>query len=141
MVAIVIFWAAVLAIVFFLLGTFFKALVAVFNGLLVFIGRILLIGGLTLLVGVGLYLIYAITDGIINKGVGEVIGSIVLFLVVLGIIGAIFSELGEIILEVVLEVVPPVLAAISDMLNWLVDKCERGYIKFLKVIVNRLDRC
>ena len=76
MVAFVIFWSAAFAIIFFVLGVFFKALASIFNALLTSIGGILAIGGLAGLAGIGLYLLYAIIDGIIKEGFWSVVGVI-----------------------------------------------------------------
>lgn len=141
MVAFVIFWSAAFAIIFFVLGVFFKALASIFNALLTSIGGILAIGGLTGLAGIGLYLLYAIIDGIIKEGFWSVVGMIVLFLVVIGIIGAIVGGLGAALLELIVVVAEAILFFISGILEWLAATCERAYTKFLTAIIKRLDKC
>ena len=141
MVAFVIFWSAAFAIIFFILGIFFKALASAFNALMASIGGILAIGGLAGLAGIALYLLYAIIDGIIKEGFWSVIGAIVMFVILIGIVGAIVGGLGALILEIVVMVVGYALMIISAVLEWAADLCERSYAKFLKAIISRLDKC
>ncbi len=140
MVALVIFWAAVFAVLFFVLGVVFKALASVFNALMASTG-VFAIGVLAAMAVIALYLLYAIADGIIKEGFWAVFGWVLLFLVVIGIGGAILGGLGAVLLELIIVVAEAVLLVVSGALEWLADKCERGYIKFLKVIINRLGRC
>lgn len=141
MVAFVIFWSAFFALLFFVLGVIFKALASALDALLYSIGRLLAFGGLTALAVIALSLLYAIVDGIIKNGLLSVIGAIVGFVIVLGIFGAILGRLGAALLELVVTVALFVLDVVSGVLEWLADRCERGYIKFLTVIINRLDKC
>lgn len=141
MVAFVIFWSAAFAIIFFILGIFFKALASAFNALMASIGGVLAIGGLAGLAGIALYLLYAIIDGIIKNGFWSVIGTIVMLVIVIGIVGAIVGGLGELILEIVVMVVGYALMIISAVLEWAADLCERLYAKFLKAIISRVDKC
>lgn len=141
MVAFVIFWSAAFAIIFFILGIFFKALASAFNALMASLGGILAIGGLAGLAGIALYLLYAIIDGIIKDGFWSVIGTIVMLVIVIGIVGAIVGGLGALILEIVVVVVGYALMIISAVLEWAADLCERSYAKFLKAIISRLDKC
>lgn len=141
MVAFVIFWSATFAIIFFVLGIFFKALASAFNALLTSLGGVLAIGGLAGGAGVVLYLLYAIIDGIIKEGFWSVVGEIVLIFIVIGIIGALIGGLGAIILEIVVVVVGYALTIVSAILEWAADLCERKYAKFLKAIISRLDKC
>lgn len=141
MVAFVIFWAAVFAIVFFLLGNVFKALASGFSALISSLALLLSVGFLTLAAIIVLYLLYGITDGIITSGIGEVIGTIFMTIVVIGILGALFGGLGAVLLELVLVVVTFALDIIDSVLNWAADLFERGYIKSLKTIINQLEKC
>lgn len=141
MVAFVIFWSAAFAIIFFILGIFFKALASAFNALMASLGGILAIGGLAGLAGIALYLLYAIIDGIIKEGFWSVIGTIVMFVILIGIVVAIIGELGALILEIVVMVVGYALVIISAVLEWAADLCEKSYAKFLKAIISRLDKC
>jgi len=141
LVAFVIFWSAAFAIIFFVLGIFFKALASAFNALMASLGGILAIGGLAGLAGIALYLLYAIIDGIIKEGFWSVIGTIVMFFILIGIVGAIVGGLGAMILEIVVMVVGYALVIVSAVLEWAADLCERSYAKFLKAIISRLDKC
>lgn len=141
MVAFIIFWAAVFAVFFFVAGSLFKALASGFSALISSLAVILSVVFLTIVAIVILYLLYSITDGIINNGIGEVIGSIFMTIVVIGLLVACFGGLGATLLELVLVVVFAVLSLIDAILNWAADLFERGYIKSLKIILNQLEKC
>lgn len=145
MVTFVIFWSAAFAIIFFILGIFFKTLASAFNALKSSIG-VLVKGGLAGLAGVALYLLYAIIDGIIKEGFWSVVGAIVLIIIMFVIIGIIIDYLGcghigTSILDFVVQVVGYVLHIIFVVLEWAAGLCERAYEKFLKAIIRRLDKC
>lgn len=140
MVAFVIFWSSFFALVFFVLGVIFKALASALNALLSSI-KVLSLGALAAMIVIALSLLYAIVDGIVKGGLLSVIGTIVMFVVVLGIFGAIFGGLGAALLELVVTVALFVLDIVSGALEWLANGCENGYIKFLRIIINRLDKC
>ncbi|MCM1186514.1 MAG: hypothetical protein NC251_10315 [Lachnoclostridium sp.] len=141
MVTFIIFWAAVFALLFFVLAVIFKILASALEALLSAGGQTLAIGGLAIMIVIALSLFYAIVDGIIKEGLLSVLGTIVLFVIVLGIFGAIFGGLGAALIELVVAVALFVLEIVSGVLEWLADKCEEGYIKFLRIIVNRIDNC
>lgn len=137
MVTFIIFWAALFALVFFVLGVIFKALASAFHALLFSIGRALAVGGLAGLAALVLYSLYAIVNGIARGDLITVIEAIVVVVLVLCLFGAIVVYLGAILLEFVFKI----LEIVSGILEWFADRCEKGYINFLTVIVNRLNKC
>lgn len=141
MVAFVIFWAAVLAVLFFILGIIFKGLASALNSLLSSIGDILVIGGLATLAVTALYLLYAIIDGIITQGIREVLGMILLFVLGIGIVGALLGGLGSVLLSIIVVITEYILLVSSFVLERAAAICEEGYNKFLTVIQNCLDKC
>ncbi|MCM1326316.1 MAG: hypothetical protein NC094_04265 [Bacteroidales bacterium] len=141
MVTFIIFWAAVFALLFFVLAVIFKILASALEALLSAGGQTLAVGFLAIIIVIALSLFYAIVDGIIKEGLLSVLGTIVLFVIVLGILGAIFGGLGAALIELVVAAALFVLEIVSGVLEWLADKCEDGYIKFLRIIVNRIDNC
>lgn len=141
MVAFVIFWSATFAIIFFVLGIIFKALASAFNALLIAIVEVFVIGGLVGLVGIALYLLYAIIDGIIKEGFWSVGGMIIIFFIVLGAFVAIIGDTGKVLLDIVVTVAMFVLEIISSILECFAMTCEKGYAKFLAAITKRLDKC
>lgn len=140
MVAFVIFWSSFFALIFFVLGVIFKALASALNALLSSV-KVLSLGALAAMIVIALFLLYAIVEGIVQGALLSVIGTIVMFVVVLGIFGAIFGGLGAMLLELVVTVYLFVLDIVSGVLEWLANGCENGYIKFLRIIINRLDKC
>ena len=140
MVAFVIFWSSFFALVFFVLGVIFKALASALNALLSSI-KVLSLGALAAIIMIALFLLYVIVEGIVKGALLSVIGAIIMFVVVLGIFGAIFGGLGAVLLELVVTVALFVLDIVSGVLEWLANGCENGYIKFLRIIINRLDKC
>ena len=149
MVTFVIFWAAVFALLFFLVGVIFKALASVFNyaiqdsvaGMAPIIGMFCV----PVLLAAAIGILYAIVEGIITEGFWSVIGPIVLLVIFVGIIVALFGWLGALLLallELVATCVLVIAGFVSFGLEWLADKCEWGYITFLNVIIKRIDdRC
>ena len=141
MVAFVIFWSAVFAVIFFILGIIFKGLASAFNALLTSIGSILAVGFLTGFALVALYLLYIITDGIITKGFSAVLGWIVLFIIDVAIVGALVGGLGALLLNIVVVIAEYILLAVSCVLEKAAAICETMYAKSLSAIFNRLDKC
>lgn len=152
MVAFVIFWAAVFALLFFLLSVIFKALASVFNyaipaavaGMI----PIIVVFSLPMLAVIAIRILYAIVSVIIEKGFWSVVGSIVLFLIVIGIFWVIFGIFGvaalgllQVILQLAVIAAVIITEYVSVGLEWLADRCERGYKKFLNVIKKRIDMC
>ena len=139
--AFIIFWAAVFAIIFFLVGVVCKGLASVFNGAvetITFVGAISLLGGLA---AVALYLIYAIVNGIITEGFMSVLGTIFMFFLYIGIISLLIGWLGTIIVEIVAYVVTLVMGIVSGILEFAADACERAYGYFLNAIIKQLEKC
>lgn len=141
MIAFIIFWSAEFAIIFFCLGILCKALASAFKALVTSIYTGFVVGGTAGLVGIALYTVYDIIDGIIREGFLSVLKTIVLLLVELAILGAIFGNLGAILLEMVVNIIAFVLDTISNVLEWAADLCERAYIKSLTAIISRVDKC
>lgn len=141
MVAFVIFWSAAFAITFYVLGIIFKGLASAFNALLMAIGRLISIGGITALAGVAVYLIYAITHGILKEGAGAVISEIIMFVVVFGIIISVIGGLGDLIMGIAIMILGAVIDVVSTVLEWTSVFFERIYEKCLKAIIGRLDKC
>lgn len=148
MVAFVIFWAAVFALLFFLLGVIFKALASVFNyALQASVASMIPIIGMffvPIILVIALGILYAIVVGIITEGFWSVIGPLIILLIMIAILVALFGWLGSLLL-VLLELIASyflyIIGLVSFGLEWLADRCERGYIKFLHVIIKRIDRC
>lgn len=148
MVAFVIFWAAVFALLFFLLSVIFNALASVFNYAIpaAVAGMVPVIGAFSLpiLLVIALGILYAIVDGIITSGFWSVIGLFVLLSIVIGIVVALFGGFGMLLLsllELIVSITLLIIAYVSDGLEWLADRCESGYVKLLNVIIKRIDMC
>lgn len=77
MAIIIIFWACVMAIIFFVVGTFFKALASCLEGAITAIEQIIVVGLIMVVGMVGLYLLYAIIHGILNGGLMDVIAYVI----------------------------------------------------------------
>lgn len=147
MVAFVIFWAAVFALLFFLLGVIFKALASVFNYALqaAVASMIPIIGKfcIPILLAIALGILYAIVVGIMTEGFWSVIGLLILLVILIGITVALFGWLGALLwvfLELIVACVLYIVGFVSFGLEWLADRCERGYLKFLNVIIKRIDK-
>lgn len=136
---IAIFGAAVLALLFFLLGVIFKGLASVINGALesiAIVGGIGLAGGALLFV---LYFVYFIANGIATKGLMSVITDIVMLIICLGLFIGLVGWIGEFAITIVYAALAIILGAISTSIEFLAEKCEKIYVHFLNVIIKQTD--
>lgn len=138
---ITIFWSAVFAIIFFILGIVIKALSAAINSLMTSVAGLVALSGLAGLVGVALYLVYAIIDGVIKKGIWYTIGMIVLFIIVISILIVIVGGVGSILLELVVVIAAAALNVLSIVLEWLEEFCEDAYDSSLSSIIKCINKC
>lgn len=145
--AFIIFWAATFAILFFIIGIFFKILASAFYAILNSIVSILKISGVTLLSIVTLFLLYGIVEETVNSSLGRALalfGILVIEVVVgtvfiLGISSFVLTFI-LMFLECIVGIIIFILKSISQILDWISDACEKIYKKLLMVIVSRLDK-
>ena len=140
MASIIIFWAAVSAVLFFLLGIFFKALASAakaMGGLVVLLAAVIVVAGGILLV---LYMIYGLTDEFLTKGFSEMVFEILVFFITLGIVGALLGGLGAIIFTIAVYAAAFVAGIIYIVLETAAGSCEAAYVGSLKTITKRLDQ-
>ncbi|MCH5337980.1 MAG: hypothetical protein J1E03_04300 [Acetatifactor sp.] len=142
MVAVTIFWASAFAVIFFLLGVVFKGLAAAFNALMgSSIVKFFKFTGLAAITVVVLFIIGLIVSSIIDGSIGAIIGFIVLLIVVLAIAYFLVGWLGAIILAVAVVAAEYILFATSFVLEHASYFCEKAYIHFLRIIINRMEKC
>ena len=145
--AFIIFWAATFAILFFIIGIFFKILASAFYAILNSIVSILKISGFILLAIVTLFLLYGIVEETVNSSFGR---ALALFgiLVIEVVVGTVFIlRISSFVLtfilmflECIVGIIIFILKSISQILDWISDACEKIYKKLLMVIVSRLDK-
>lgn len=142
MVAITIFWASAFAVIFFLLGVVFKGLAAAFNALMSSsIGNFIKYAAAAAITVIVLFIIGMIVTSIMDGAIGAVIGLIVLLIVVLAICYYLVGWLGAIILTVAVVAAEYILFATSFVLEHASFFCEKVYIHFLRIIINRIEKC
>lgn len=141
MTTFVIFWAALLAIFFFIAGTLFKALASAFYALMSFIGKMIIFLILGTVVLFSVSGIYMFIDAVIKGGFGNFIEGAVISVVVLGILIAIFGGIGAVVLDIAISTADLVIRAASFILEGAAGVFERGYAKFLTVIIKRIEKC
>ena len=142
MVAITIFWASAFAVIFFLLGVVFKGLAAAFNALMSSsIGKFFKYIGLAAITVIVLFIIGLIITSIMYGSIGEIILFVVLLIVVLAICYYLVGWLGVIILTVAVVAAEYILFATSFVLEHASAFCEKAYIHFLRIIINRIEKC
>ena len=138
MATFVIFWAALLAIIFFLLSVVTKGIFAVLMGTVEVLGKLLIVifygGGAALL----LYLLASVVQSIMDGTFWSAIGSIILFIIVIGIIGAFIGGLLEVILVLVASIAVSIAGIVLKVFGAIYSFFEFGYAYFLKVIMIRL---
>lgn len=145
--AFIIFWAATFAILFFIIGIFFKILASAFYAILNSIVSILKISGVALLSIVTLFLLYGIVEETVNSSLGRALalfGILVIEVVVgtvfiLGISSFVLTFI-LMFLECIVGIIIFILKSISQILDWISDACEKIYKKLLTIIVSRLDK-
>lgn len=140
MVTFVIFGAAILAVLFFVFGVIFKAIASALNATLSSGGNILCLGAVAVVVAIVLEVVGEIIDDIVRNGFWSALGSIIIVVIVIGVLGSLFGGIGAVLFEIIVTVVALLFELASNTLELLADKCEKGYVKSLKVIINRLDR-
>ena len=141
MVAFIIFWAALFCILFFLLGTVFKGLASLFDGL---ISSAIYVISTAIMVGLGeiaLFAVYAIASGVRTSGIGAVLGMMAILFIELALTAALLGGLGSLLLGIILSVLEAVIDIISGALEGAASACEKAYAYFLFVIMQRLDKC
>lgn len=145
MAAFIIFWAALLCVVFFLLGVLFKGLASLFQGILMSVTGTLAI---TLLVGFGELIVFGIlfmAVGIRDWGVANMILTIVVDTVLISIIVVIVLILiggpGAVLLSITLLALEYVIGLVSMVLGGAAVACEKAYVFFLSIIIKQLDKC
>ena len=134
----VIFWSAIFAIFFFVLGIFFKALAATLAALDSTLKDLLPITGIAVFSGIGLYLLYAIVDGIITEGIVSVLGMIASLAIVLLIVFAIFGGLATGLTELIIYLILLAIDTVEMCLETMAFLCESGYAKFVMIMIKRL---
>lgn len=148
MVAIVIFWAAILAGIFYVLGIGFKILDASFMALLSSLKRILIVGIGFLLAFVILYLFYQGGNAYVEGGLSGAVGRITFYvffialdLVVLSYAFGFFGGIILSIFEVVVTCCMPIFGFASGISKAGASICDDIYYHFLQVILNNVKKC
>ncbi|WP_031547769.1 hypothetical protein [Oribacterium sp. FC2011] len=140
MVAFGIFWCAAFAILFFILGVIFKALASAFNALLTTLVNLIALGVLVGLVELAIYMLCSTIQGIITEGFFAVLGSFLMFAVALVIFIVLVGGLGFMIFGLMVSLVSLLAGAVSSILDWIAETCEKQYARMLKSLINRIDK-
>lgn len=141
MTAVIIFWAALIAMIFFLFSTVFKGLAAMLEGGIVAIAWTIIIGVFGLAIVALLGVIYSIAAGAHTGELFDVLGYMVMIVIAMMINIAILGGLGMIALQIVIAVLSIVINMVSGILEGLSAVCDMAYLHFLNVIMKRLDKC
>jgi hypothetical protein len=139
-VAFIIFWSAVVCILFFLLGAFFKGLASMFNGFVVSMIEVLsllVLGAFSF--GV-LTLIFMIAQAVGTGTMGNFWGMIVMLVFTLVFAIGLFGGLAAALLSLIGSVLMAVITWISVVLEVVAQWCENVYVKFLNIIINRFEK-
>lgn len=142
MVAITIFWASALAMIFFLLGVVFKGLAAAFNALFSSpIVKFCKYVGLTALIVVVLFVIGLIEVSMSNGTLGSIITIFVILIVILAIGYGLVGWLGDILWGASAEASNKLLEMTSYVLEHGAAFCDEVYGRFLRIIIDRIKKC
>lgn len=136
---VIIFWAALFAILFFLLGAACKTLASMFNGAIEALAFVLSVIFLAIMAIIVLSMVYAIAHG--DLSLSELVGMILSLIIMIGMLCAILGGLGELIVAVIFFIAQMILVVISFILENSAAICESAYVFFLNIIVNRFEKC
>ncbi len=135
----VIFWAAVLALLVYIAGIFFKFMASAFKAFLTAIINTLGVGIVALLAVLSLFLLYATVHVIVKEGFVSAFSTLFLLAVSLMLFFLFLGPLGAALYGITAAIVRWFLNIVSKFLEGLAEKCERSFYYFLKVIINRLN--
>lgn len=141
MVAFVMFWAALFAMSFFVVGTLFKALASAFQALLNFAFTMVAYVIFFCVVVLGASAFYEIVDGIVTGNLKTAITNILFVVVLCVILFGLLGWLGAVILELAMVAIDVASRFVSFVLEGIASVCEKGYAKSLNMIVKRIEKC
>ena len=141
MSALIIFGASILAILLFGLQTLFKALASACNALANSLGLILTIACAAFAAIIALCIIAILGDALTGGSLMQLLWIIPLIALGGGLAGAVAAGFGQSVLEVVLAAVNLVVGKLVVGLEYAAAACEKGYTKFLTVIIRRVESC
>ena len=139
--ALIIFGASIMAVLFFVLATIFKAFASVCNALTNSLGLILTAACAAVAAIIALCIIAILGDALAGGSFIHLLWLIPLIALAGGMVGAIVAGFGSSVLEIVLSVVSLVIGKLLVVLEYGADACEKGYTKFLTVIIRRVEKC
>ena len=139
MSAFIVFFAALLAGVCFVLGTLCKCVSAIIYGALKAIIQAGSVAVLTILGVIVLGLISPIVDSIIKSGFIETIGPIVIMIVLLALVLAIVGGLGSVFVGIAFWVVDLVCRFFGWILMKGMELSEIGYLYSLEIIFDYVN--
>lgn len=137
MVAFVIFWVALFAVICYILGTIFKALASMFNAFFTSFEKLiqwLVSAGLMIVI---LWFIWYTIDSFFNGGLLHVL----YFLFCFSIVGGIAFTVGSIALTITGYVMIIVMMFCFAATSYIAQIFETGYVKSLKIIMNNVEKC
>lgn len=135
----IIFWCAVLGILFWGCSMFLKSIQSAIYGAY---DAIVECGAVALLGIVGLiffYLLYALSFGIRTGEIWDIIGSLILGFLGIAFVIGIIGGLGAVILEIAVMVVTFIITMAITILELLNSGVEKAYVFFLKTIKQKVD--
>ncbi len=140
MVALAIFWSALFCLIFFLLGTAIKLLMAAIKGVFDSILEVGILSAMVATVTLVLYLFYCVAYGVRTSGVVNVIISAVVIVLVITMIFRLVGGIGGPILNMLIFY----LGIIKDYIILFLMKVqllfEMAFYHFLLAILNRVDK-
>lgn len=145
MTAFIIFGASLLVLTFFLLSVICKLLLSAVDAVLesgiTFIYIIIAVAAVVLV----LIFLTSLITSLIENGLWGTIKNYFLMIVLISIVlGAIYALGGALVIllaSIVLQIAVVVFSGLLVVLEALAAVTEKGYIKFLTVIMNQVDRC
>lgn len=141
MSALIIFGASVMAILFFVLQTLFKAFASACSALMNSLGLILTAACAAFAAIMALCIIAILGDSLVGGSFMQLLWLIPLIALAGGLVGAFVAGFGQSVLEILLAAVSFVVGKLLFGLEYVAAACEKGYIKFLTVTIRQVDKC
>lgn len=141
MVALIMFWAAVLALLFFLLEIILRGLSSAFEGAVSSAITILCIAFVIGIAVCALYLVYIIVGSFMNNDIWDAVLNLFLFILCILFAAGLLGGIGGSILAILLPVLEMVFMVICLVLDTLAEWCKRANGYFFSVISKNIDKC
>lgn len=141
MVAVVIFWAIVFALLCFALEVLLRTLSTGFTAFLESAGAVIILGVFMVLVMAVLMLVKGAIENFLQGQLAMAVFTFIFVVAILSVVAYFVGTIGVSCLAIVAYIVSGVLIAVIKGLDLGAKVCNRGYTKALSTVIKNVDRC